>query len=38
MLKNDLQRKGQCSNKCNIYFFAIKEPFKNDDVQQSDFL
>jgi len=38
MLKNNLQRKTNCPNKCNFTFFVIKEPFKNDDVQQKDFL
>jgi hypothetical protein len=37
-LKDNLQKKAKCSNKCNICFSVVKEPFKKDDVQQKDFL
>jgi hypothetical protein len=37
-LKYNLQRKVKCPSKCNIFFFDGKKPFKNDDVQQKDFL
>ncbi len=31
-MKDNLQKKAKSSNKCNIIFFVVKEPFKKDDV------
>jgi hypothetical protein len=38
VLKNNLQRKGQMFQQVQYFFFATKEPFKKDNVQQKDFL
>jgi hypothetical protein len=36
--KTTYKEKAKCPNKCNICFFDVKKPFKNDDVQQKDFI
>jgi len=39
VLKNNLQRKGQMFQQVQyLFFFAMKEPFKKDNVQQKYFL
>jgi hypothetical protein len=38
VLKDNLQRKGQMFQEMQyLFFFAIKEPFKKNDVHQKDF-
>ncbi len=36
--KQPTKKMAKWSNKCYIFFFVVKEPFKKDDVEQKDFL